>query len=211
MVELAEPVSVEPVRATRKYYVAVPSGETAASPRAQTEDRFGADNLTENAGVVEDVDWKLDLHEYTVLKTKWIKDTEDWKEESDRVYHLVLTHCPPELEAKLPNHLKWAGGKSAQNFIDLLLMIRNITHDMNETKQETTTLVERAIELFMTAQKPSDSIKDYYEISTAQKDIVEAEAAKCSSEAFLARLFVLMADNKRYKPLKNQLDNDYLL
>ena len=57
----------------------------------------------------------------------------------------------------------------------------------------------------------SDSIKDYYEISTARKDIVEAEAAKCSSEAFLARLFVLMADNKRYKPLKDQLENDYLL
>ena len=40
---------------------------------------------------------------------------------------------------------------------------------------------------------------------------IEAEAKAKSSKAFLACLFVLMADNKRYKPLKDQLDNDYLL
>ena len=33
------------------------------------------------------------------------------------------------------------------------------------------------------------------------------EASKGSNEAFLARLFILMAENKRYKPLKDQLDS----
>ena len=40
---------------------------------------------------------------------------------------------------------------------------------------------------------------------------IEAEATQKSSESFLACLFILMADNKRYKPLKDQLDNDYLM
>ena len=95
MVDLVEPVFVEPVRPSRKYHVATPGGETAAFPRAQTNERFGADDLAENVRVVEDIDWNLDLHKYMVMKTKWTKDAEDWKENSARVYHLVLTHCPP--------------------------------------------------------------------------------------------------------------------
>ena len=66
-----------------------------------------------------------------------------------------------------------------------------------------TALAERAIDLFETAQKPSESIEDYYMTFNEQKYAVDAKGAKCSSKAFLARLFIYMADNKRYKPLKD--------
>ena len=69
-----------------------------------------------------------------VMKTKWTKDAEDWKENSAHVYHLVLTHCHPELEAEIRNHLKWGGAKSPQNGINLLIMIRDVIHGKRETK-----------------------------------------------------------------------------
>ena len=57
------------------------------------------------------------------------------------------------------------------------------------------------------ARKSSESIGDYYATFNEQKDAVEAEAAKCSSEAFLAHLFTRMADDERCKPLKDWMDN----
>ena len=40
---------------------------------------------------------------------------------------------------------------------------------------------------------------------------IEAEVTKRSSKAFIACLFILMADNKMHKSVKGHLDNDYLL
>ena len=65
------------------------------------------------------------------------------------------------MEAELQNHLKWAGRKITQNFIDFLFMSRDVTHDKKETKQGEMALVECAIELFTTGKKPLESIKDY--------------------------------------------------
>ena len=67
MIELVEPVSAEPTKLVRKYYAAVPYGETATNPRTQTNDRFGVGNLVENIKVVDDIKWKLELHEYTLF------------------------------------------------------------------------------------------------------------------------------------------------
>ena len=100
-VELVEPGSLEPTKLVRKYYAAVPDGENATTPRTQTNDRFRVRNFEENVKVVDDIKWKLVLHEHTVLKTKCTRDAEDWTENSARVYHLVLQHCPTDLEAVL--------------------------------------------------------------------------------------------------------------
>ena len=51
------------------------------------------------------------------------KYMKDWAENSARVYHLVLLHCPPGLIAELQNHSNWIDGKGLQDFIALLLMI----------------------------------------------------------------------------------------
>ena len=67
---MVESVFVGPVRPTRKYYVAEPNSEIAASPRAQTNDSFGANDLTENVRVFQDADWNADLHEHMVMKAR---------------------------------------------------------------------------------------------------------------------------------------------
>ena len=46
--------------------------------------------------------------------------------------------------------------------------------------------------------------------NAARRSKIEADALKSSSEAFLSCLFIVMADNTRFKPLKNQMENDYL-
>ena len=130
---MVEPVSTDLTKPVRMYYAAAPDGGVAANQRAQTNSRFGVGNLIEKIKVVEDIEWKLDLHEYTTLKKKWTREAEAWTENSARVYNLVLRHCPPELEAELQNHSKW--NRSDHNCIDLLLMIRDVTHNMKETKQ----------------------------------------------------------------------------
>ena len=68
------------------------------------------------------------------MKAKWTRDAEAWTENSARIYNLVLQHCPPEQEAELQNHSKW--NQSAQNFIDLLLVIHDVTHNTKETAKQ---------------------------------------------------------------------------
>ena len=57
-------------------------------------------------------------------------------------------------------------------------MIRDVTHNMKETKQGTMALVKCAVELYTTAQMLGKSIKDYYKISIARKDTVNAHGVK---------------------------------
>ena len=85
---------------------------------------------------------------------------EAWVENSACVYNLVLGHCPPELRAEMQNHSAWAANEIKQACIKLLIMIRDITHNMKETKQGTMALVECHVDLYTTVQKPNNSIKD---------------------------------------------------
>ena len=176
MTELVAPVSAEPVRPTRKYCVRIKQGHTVTTLQAKTINRFGKDNVTvtENVKVIGNIEWKMELDKFVLLKKKHTRDTEAWTENSARVYNLVLQHCPLDLEAELQNYSSWAAGQSAQNFIALFVMIRDVTHNMKEAKQRTIVLVECAVKLFTTAQKPSKSINDYYKIFTAQKDTLNA-------------------------------------
>ena len=50
----------------------------------------------------------------------------DWTESSARAYHLILLHYRPGLIAELQNHSKWIAGKAAQDYIALLLVIRDL-------------------------------------------------------------------------------------
>ena len=76
----------------------------------------------------------MTLSDWAVKCSKWRKDVEAWIENSARVYNLVLTHCPAELEVEMQNHSTWAANKMKQNCTELLIMIRGITHNTKETK-----------------------------------------------------------------------------
>ena len=76
MIELVESVSTDPTKLVRKFYIAVPDNQTATDPRTQTNDRFEVGSLKENIKVVDDIEWKMTLYEYTTLKAKWTSDAE---------------------------------------------------------------------------------------------------------------------------------------
>ena len=87
------------------------------------------------------------------------KDKKDWAENSARIYHLVLIHCPPVLIAELQNHSRWIDGKELQYCIAILLMIRDPTHGIKETRQGTMALVQVHVDLFTTTQRPNESVE----------------------------------------------------
>ena len=116
----------------------------------------------------------MELAEFASEKIEWKKQTRDWTENSARVYHLVLLHCPRGLIAELQNNSKWIARKSAHDCIALLLMIRDLTHGMKESKQGTMALVQVHVDLFTTTQRPNESVKAYYKLCFARSDTVNA-------------------------------------
>ena len=141
IVKLLAPVFTEPTKPVRKYYVHLERDAVMLTPKVQTTQRIHTDQVTINFPVDDELDWKLELAEYTANKMKYKKYMKDWAENSARIYHLVLLHCPPGLIAELQNHSKWIDGKALQDCIVLLLMIRDLNHRMKETRQGTMALV----------------------------------------------------------------------
>ena len=70
-------------------------------PRDQTTLQMHTNQVTLNVPVEDELDWNLELAEYTANKMEYRKDKKDWAENSARIYHLVLLHCPPDLIAEL--------------------------------------------------------------------------------------------------------------
>ena len=108
---------------------------------------------------MDDYEYKEAWHEYGKDKEQWKKRQRNWTENNARAYHLVLLHCPPGLIAELQNHSTWIAGQQAQDCTALLLMIRDLTHGMKETKQGTMALVQIHVDLFTTTQKPKEYVE----------------------------------------------------
>ena len=61
----------------------------------------------------------------------------------------------------MQNHSTWAANTIIQDCIVLLVMIRDLTHNMKETKQGTMALVKCHANLYTTVQGPNESIEDF--------------------------------------------------
>ena len=114
MGELLDPVFTEPTKPFRRYYVHIERDAVVSIPRDQTTQRMHTDQVTLNVPVEDELDWKLELAEYTADNIEYRKDKKDWAENSTRIYHLVLLHCPPGLIAELQNHSRWIYRKALQ-------------------------------------------------------------------------------------------------
>ena len=106
------------------------------------------------------------------------KDMKGWAENISRIYHLVLLHCPPDLILELQNHLRWIDRKALQDCIALLLMTRDLTHRMKETRQGTMALVQVHVDLLTTTQRPNKSVEAYYKLFCARRDTVNAHGGE---------------------------------
>ena len=115
MGELLDPVFTEPTEPVRRYYVHLERDAVVPIPRDQTTQRMHTDQVTLNVPVDDELDWKLELAKYTADNMEYRKDMKDWAENSARIYHLVLLHCPPGLIAEIQNHSRWIDRKALQD------------------------------------------------------------------------------------------------
>ena len=60
-------------------------------------------------------------------------------------------------------------------------------------------------------KKEKISDDDYEDVEPDHKEILQEEATKTDTEAYLACLFLVMADDERYGGVKMALHNNYLL
>ena len=110
MKDMAEPVFVQLVRPTRKYYEFRTDKKISdREPMVKTSDQFTDGQL--NIKLVDDVEWKLDLYLFMVAQKNYEKDHYALIENRDRAYNLVLQHYPPNVEAGLKNQLTWTAGQ----------------------------------------------------------------------------------------------------
>ena len=73
---------------------------------------------------------------------------------------MVLQDCLPDVEEELRNQSTWTNGQYNQKVITLLLMIRDITHNMRDRKQGVMAIVECAVEMNTTAQKSLETTEE---------------------------------------------------
>ena len=77
---------------------------------------------------------------------------------------MVLSHCPRALEHQLKNSSKWEETESNQDVVDLLKMIRNITHNKKATKKSVMTIVESDVKLFTIHIGSGETLDEYYKV-----------------------------------------------
>ena len=80
-----------------------------------------------------------------VVQKKYNKEQDAWIEKRAQTYNLVLQHCPPDVKVDLKNQLTWTLGQVEQNVVTLLHMIRDITHNMKDSKQVVMAIVDYAV------------------------------------------------------------------
>ena len=115
MGELLDPVFTEPTKPVRRYYVHLERDAVVPIPRDKTTLWMHTDQVILNVPVEDELDWKLELAEYTANNMEYRKDKKDWAENSAWIYHLVLLHYPPGLVAELQNHSRWIDGKALKD------------------------------------------------------------------------------------------------
>ena len=167
MIELRAPQLAEPVRPVRKYVMKTYQGAV------KTKEKFNAKGEL-NAPLLDNINHNMDLDVHIIDKKKFMADAGAWKENSARIYNLVLQNCPKDLDTEIRIHMKWSAAELGQDVIALLLMIWDVTMNLKETKQGTMAIVECGVEIYTTAQGKPESIDDYYKVFSARKDTVNA-------------------------------------
>ena len=127
-----------------------------------------------NTKLVDDSKWKLYLDILMVVQKKDERDHDAWIENRARTYNLVLKHCPSDIKAELKNQSTWTVRQDEQNVVTLLLIIRDLTHNMRESKQGVIAIVECAVEINTNSQKSSETIEEYFDMFEAQRNTVNA-------------------------------------
>ena len=70
IIDMEAPVFEEPTKPVQIYYLVVKDGEIVPDIRVQTDERFKVGTSNENIELMDDIEWKMTLHEYFISKAK---------------------------------------------------------------------------------------------------------------------------------------------
>ena len=119
----------------------------------------------------------MDVMEYKDNFVRHSSGKNAWDENKGRMYHLVLQHCPLELESKLKAMSNWDSVNADRDIIGLLNLVRDITHKHDETRQGTMALVESDLLLYTTFMKEEDPER-FLELFKAQIDTINSHGGR---------------------------------
>ena len=97
----------------------------------------------------------------------------NWEENQSRMFNLVMQHCSDELETKLQATDKWADMNRDRDVLRLMVVIKTITHQHDDTKQGTMALVDSIVRLYNYVQDNAKT-SDYHDGFKAHVDTIDA-------------------------------------
>jgi hypothetical protein len=126
-----------------------------------------------------DADGIVAIEKWKVAFNKYNKEKDAWEEVKGKAYHLVLSHCHPEVRARLEGLADWPTTSQDKNVIALLRGIRAIAHQNDDTKPGAMQYVEQNLNLELGFQTKKDqSLADFYKIFKARVEVIDALGGK---------------------------------
>ena len=108
----------------------------------------------------------------------WVGENQAWKIDRSRLYALVMVHCPPNLEEILKMMSAWNTVREAHDAIDLLKMVRNVTHEQTEAKQTVMGFLGSTAELSTYHQEEKTSDVNYSIMFNATVESIKAHGGQ---------------------------------
>ena len=75
----------------------------------------------------------MEYPDYMMESKSWLAAKENWEENGQRVYSLILQNCHPTLELKISEQTGWISVRDSCDMVVLLKLISNITHNQYGT------------------------------------------------------------------------------
>ena len=139
----------------------------------QTMARITADGNM-NTPMVDDIDYQADMIVYLSKKKRYDKQELEWEELDAKGYSLVLQYCPPELTSEKKKIDSWPVTEDKQSVLMLLKMIRDIAHNVKQSKQSIMSTVENNSEMYLKYQYSMQSTSEFYKVFNATIKTINA-------------------------------------
>ena len=171
-----EPTFLQPTRPARPVKRSKPRVNADGSPMLDADGVQQLEDYSDDEYDAMLAEWKLDVSEYVEDMKEYRTAKRDWDDCRVRIYNLLLTHCPKELETKLKEMSNWAKISADRDAIELVKLIRGITHKHDETAQGTMAYMESDLLLYTTFMSKQDTLQDFYDLFTAQYETINAHS-----------------------------------
>ena len=100
-----------------------------------------------------DMEYTFELQEFMETNKDKKKLRVAWRDINGKIYNLLLLQSAPDVVVGMKNHVDWDTVESGSDAIMLLEMLRDITHNLKESKQGVMALVECHIDMTWTHKK----------------------------------------------------------